>query len=58
MNGTDKDSPPFDDDDPLGVVQRSYNSSAEWGRGSYDERSTCPVGCYTLHYQTEVNWLP
>jgi hypothetical protein len=58
VNGTDKDSPPFDDDDPLGVVQRSYNSSAEWGRGSYDERSTCPVGCYTLHYQTEVNWLP
>ncbi len=28
--------------------------AAEWGKGVHDEKSTCPYGCYTLHYRIDV----
>ncbi len=60
VNGTDEDNPGFplfDDHDPLGTVNRSYNTGQEWGKGSHSERSTCPDGCYTIHYTIDVTWL-
>lgn len=53
VNGTDEDSPgfpAFDDHDPMGVVDRRFGSASNWGEGSHSDRSTCPDGCYTIHY--------
>lgn len=60
VNGTDEDSPgfpAFDDHDPMGTVSRSYNSGNQWGAGSHSDRSTCPDGCYTLHYTITTQFL-
>lgn len=60
VNGTDEDSPgfpAFDDHDPMGTVTRSFNSGTLWGSGTHSTRSTCPDGCYTLHYTISVSFL-
>ena len=66
VKGTDEDSPGFplfDDNDDMGTVPASggsleFTSANEWGRGSHDVKSSCPDGCYTIHFRTEVAWLP
>ncbi len=61
VNGTDEDNPGFplfDDHDAMGSVNRPYNTGQEWGKGSHSERSTCPDGCYTIHYNIDVTFLP
>jgi uncharacterized membrane protein len=60
VNGTDEDSPgfpTFDDHDPMGTVSRSFNSGNQWGAGSHSDRSTCPDGCYTIHYTITTTFL-
>jgi hypothetical protein len=60
LNGTDEDSPgfpAFDDHDPMGTVSRAFNSGNNWGAGSHSDRSTCPDGCYTLHYTITTTFL-
>lgn len=60
VNGTDEDNPGFplfDDNDPMGTVSNEFVSANEWGKGSHDPRSTCPDGCYTIHYTVDVAWL-
>lgn len=60
VNGTDEDNPGFplfDDNDPMGTVSKEYVSANEWGRGSHSDRSSCPDGCYTIHYTIDVTWL-
>ncbi len=60
VNGTEEDSPGFplfDNHDPMGSVSRSFNSGNQWGAGSRSDRSTCPDGCYTLHYTITTQFL-
>jgi hypothetical protein len=60
VNGTDEDSPgfpAFDDHDPMGTVSRTFNSGNQWGAGSHSDRSTCPDGCYTIHYTITTQFL-
>jgi hypothetical protein len=60
VNGTDEDSPgfpAFDDHDPMGTVTRTFNSGNQWGAGSHSVRSTCPDGCYTLHFNITTTFL-
>ena len=28
-----------------------------WGHGTHSDKSTCPDGCYTIHYSIERTWL-
>ena len=60
VNGTDEDNPgfpTFDDHDPMGTVSKEFVSANGWGSGSHSDRSTCPDGCYTIHYTIVVSWL-
>ncbi|CAG0932451.1 hypothetical protein TFLX_02592 [Thermoflexales bacterium] len=60
VNGTDEDNPgfpTFDDHDPMGTVSNEFVSANEWGKGSHSRRSTCPDGCYTIHYTIAVTFL-
>lgn len=60
VNGTDEDNPGFplfDDNDAMGTVSKEYVSANEWGKGSHSDRSSCPDGCYTIHYNIDVTWL-
>lgn len=60
VNGTDEDAPgfpTFDDHDPMGTVSKTFGSAAGWGQGSHSDRSTCPDGCYTIHYTISIVWL-
>lgn len=60
VNGTDEDSPgfpAFDDHDPMGTVSRTFNSGNQWGAGSHSVRSTCPDGCYTIHFTITTTFL-
>lgn len=59
--GTDEDSPGFplfDNNDPMGTINKSFDINQNWGQGAHDDRSTCPDGCYTLHYTVDVTPLP
>jgi hypothetical protein len=66
VKGTDEDNPGFplyDDHDDMGTVPVSgssleFTSANEWGRGAHDVRSSCPDGCYTIHFRIDVAWLP
>lgn len=44
-------------DDSMGTVNATYRSSQNWGTGSHSDRSTCPDGCYTIHYTISMQWL-
>jgi hypothetical protein len=44
----------FDASAVMGMYQESFQSSAEWGKGIHDEKSTCKVGCYELHFRIDV----
>ncbi len=60
VKGTDEDAPgfpTFDDHDDMGTVSRRYTSAASWGAGTHSERSTCPDGCYTIHYTITAAFL-
>jgi hypothetical protein len=60
VNGTDEDSPgfpAFDNHDPMGTVSRVFSSGGQWGAGSHSDRSTCPDGCYVLHYTITTTFL-
>jgi hypothetical protein len=66
VKGTDEDNPGFplyDDHDDMGTVPASggsleYTSANEWGKGAHDVKSSCPDGCYTIHFRIDVTWLP
>jgi hypothetical protein len=55
VNGREGDSD--SSDDRMGTVSRTYRTSQNWGAGSHSERSTCPDGCYTIHYTITVQFL-
>jgi hypothetical protein len=44
-------------DDAMGTVNETYRSVQNWGIGSHSERSSCPDGCYTIHYTISRVWL-
>ena len=44
-------------DDSMGTVSVTYRASQNWGAGGHSERSTCPDGCYTIHYTITVQQL-
>lgn len=44
-------------DDAMGTVSATYRTGQTWGAGSHSDRSTCPDGCYTIHYTITVQWL-
>ena len=50
--------PLFDDNDPMGTISKSFDINQNWGSGAHDDRSTCPDGCYTLHYTIDATPLP
>jgi hypothetical protein len=54
VNGTEEDSGLTGADDDMGSVSKTYNTASNWGSGSHSERSTCPDGCYTIHYTVTV----
>ena len=44
-------------DDAMGTVNVTYTSGQNWGVGSHSDRSSCPDGCYTIHYTISRTWL-
>jgi hypothetical protein len=44
-------------DDLMGTVNARYTTGQNWGSGSHNERSTCPDGCYTIHYTVTVAFI-
>lgn len=52
--GFDRDG---DSEDSMGIVNKEFNSLNNWGKGNHNHRSSCPKGCYTIHYSIGVNWL-
>lgn len=57
VNGIEEDGGLTGGDDDMGFVRRTYTSSQQWSRGNHSERSNCPDGCYTIHYNIEVTFL-
>lgn len=57
VNGTEEDGGLTGGDDDMGFVRRTYVSSQNWNSGSHSERSNCPDGCYTIHYNISVAFL-
>lgn len=54
ISGFDKDP---GTDDSMGIVNKEFNTSSNWGKGNHNHRSSCPRGCYTIHYTISVNWI-
>ena len=44
-------------DDQMGTINKTYHSSQNWGSGTHNDKSTCPDGCYTMHYTISFTWL-
>jgi hypothetical protein len=55
VNGTEDDDDSANDG--MGEVRKEYVSANEWGKGAHSDRSSCPDGCYTIHYTVSVVWL-
>ncbi len=54
ISGFDKDP---GTDDSMGIVNKEFSASNNWGKGNHNHRSSCPKGCYTIHYTISVNWI-
>ncbi len=57
VNGTEEDGGFTGGDDDMGSVNKTFNTASNWGSGSHSDRSTCPDGCYTIHYTITVTPL-
>ena len=58
VNGTDRDEGGIgNDDDTLGLVEKTYGSASEWGKGLHVEPSHGGDGRYVIYYQIDATWL-
>ena len=54
ISGIDSDGGLAGDDDQMGTITRSFRSAENFGAGSYNIRSNCPDGCYTIGFTVSV----
>ncbi|MBZ0300728.1 MAG: hypothetical protein K8J31_13345, partial [Anaerolineae bacterium] len=48
VNGKEGDDD--SDDDQMGTVSKTFTTGQNWGSGAHNDKSSCPDGCYTIHY--------
>ena len=55
VNGKEDDDD--SDDDQMGTISKTFTTGQNWGSGSHDDKSSCPDGCYTMHYTVTVAFI-
>jgi hypothetical protein len=55
VNGKEDDDD--SDDDQMGTVSKTFTTGQNWGSGTHNDKSTCPDGCYTIHYTVSVAFI-